>query len=45
MALLLINIKERGIKTGINISLFVLAVSFLVSFILNYILAAAGVVL
>ena len=45
MAQLLINIKERGIKTGINISLFVLAVSFLVSFILNYILVAMGAVL
>ena len=45
VAQLLINIKEHGIKTGINISLFVLAVSFLVSFALNYILAALGVVL
>jgi ferrous iron transport protein B len=45
VAQLLINIKERGIKTGINISLFVLVVSFLVSFALNYILVASGMVL
>jgi len=45
IAQLLINIKERGIKTGIAISLFVLFFSFTVAFVVNYLLVRTGVVL
>jgi ferrous iron transport protein B len=45
LAQFLITVKERGIKTGIGISLFVLAVSFGVAFALNAVLAWTGVVL
>ena len=45
IAQLLMNIKERGIKTGIGISVFVLLFSFSVAFVVNYLLNAVGVVL
>lgn len=45
IAQLLMNIKERGIKTGIGISVFVLLFSFAIAFILNYLLNLVGVVL
>lgn len=45
IAQLLMNIKERGIKTGIGISMFILLFSFTVAFIVNYLLNTIGVVL
>ena len=45
IAQLLMNIKERGIKMGIGISVFVLCFSFTIAFALNYLLNAMGVVL
>ncbi len=45
IAQLLMNIKERGIKTGIGISVFVLFFSFTIAFALNYLLNTMGVVL
>ncbi len=45
IAQLLMNIKERGIKTGIGISVFILLFSFTVAFVVNYLLNTIGVVL
>ena len=45
IAQFLMNVKERGWKTGLGISLFILVVSFGVAFILNLILSGLGVVL
>ena len=45
IAQLLINIKERGIKTGIGISVFILFFSFIVAFVLNYVLVRIGIAL
>lgn len=45
IAQFIMNIKERGLKVGIYISLFVLVMSFSVAFILNYILTSFGVVI
>jgi ferrous iron transport protein B len=45
IAQLLMNIKERGIKTGIGISVFILLFSFTIAFIVNYLLQRIGVVL
>ena len=43
VAQLLMNVKERGIKTGIGISVFVLFFSFTVAFLLNMVLVGLGV--
>ncbi len=40
---LIMNIKERGIKTGLFISVFVLAVAYSTGFVLNLILNSLGV--
>lgn len=45
IAQLLMNIKERGIKTGLAISVFVLVFSFSVAFVVNLLLGSSGVVL
>ena len=45
LAQFLITVKERGIRIGLGISLFVLAVSFGVAFALNAVLVWTGVVL
>jgi ferrous iron transport protein B len=45
IAQLLMNIKERGLKTGVGISVFVLLFSFAVAFVVNYLLVRTGVVL
>jgi ferrous iron transport protein B len=45
IAQLLMNIKERGIKTGIGISVFILLFSFTIAFIVNYLLNRIGIVL
>jgi ferrous iron transport protein B len=45
VAQLLMNIKERGIKTGIAISFFVLFLSFTVAFLLNLVLVGLEVTL
>jgi ferrous iron transport protein B len=45
IAQLLMNIKERGIKTGIGISVFILLFSFIVAFAVNYLLSRTGIVL
>ncbi|MDP2939455.1 MAG: ferrous iron transporter B [Candidatus Omnitrophota bacterium] len=45
IAQLLMNIKERGIKTGAYISLFILFISFFVAYILNSILEFFNVVI
>ena len=45
IAQLLINIKERGIKTGIGISVFILFFSFIVAFVVNYVLVRIGIAL
>ncbi|MHC4571750.1 MAG: nucleoside recognition domain-containing protein [Planctomycetota bacterium] len=45
IAQLLMNIKERGLKTGIGISVFILLFSFTIAFIVNYLLNRMGVVL
>jgi len=42
IAQLLMNIKERGIKTGLGISLFTLLFSFGVAFVVNYVLVNMG---
>jgi ferrous iron transport protein B len=42
---LIMNIKERGIKTGLFISIFVLFISYLTGYLLNIILQTIGVVL
>lgn len=43
IAQLLMNIKERGIRTGIGISLFVLFFSFSVGFAVNFVLTFLGI--
>jgi len=45
VAQLLMNMKERGIKTGLLISAITLLLSFTVAFVLNAVLLALGVVL
>ena len=45
IAQLLMNIKERGLKTGVGISVFILLFSFAVAFVVNYLLNGAGIVL
>jgi len=45
IAQLLMNIKERGLKTGIGISIFILFMSFFVAFLVNYVLISLGVTL
>jgi ferrous iron transport protein B len=45
IAQLLINIKERGLMTGIGISIFVLFFSFSIAFIVNCLLVMTGVTL
>jgi len=45
IAQLLMNVKERGIKTGLGISVFVLFFSFTVAFVLNLVLTRLGAVL
>jgi ferrous iron transport protein B len=45
IAQLLMNVKERGIKTGLAISLFVLVFSFSVAFVVNLLLSSSGIVL
>lgn len=45
IAQLLMNIKERGIKTGIYISLFILLISFFVAYIVNSVLGFFNLVL
>ena len=45
VAQLLMNMKERGIKTGLLISAITLLLSFAVAFVLNAVLLALGVVL
>ena len=45
VAQLLMNIKQRGIKTGIGISVFVLFFSFAIAFLLNLVLVGLGVTL
>jgi ferrous iron transport protein B len=45
IAQLLMNIKERGLKTGIGISVFILLFSFTIAFIVNYLLNRMGIVL
>jgi ferrous iron transport protein B len=43
IAQFLMNVKERGMKAGVGISVFVLIFSFTVAFILNLILQSLGV--
>ena len=43
IAQFLMNVKERGIKTGVAISVFILFFSFLVGFLVNVILNISGV--
>ena len=43
IAQFLINVKERGLRTGITISVFVLFFSFSAAFTLNLILAKLGI--
>lgn len=45
IAQLLMNIKERGLKTGVGISVFILSFSFAIAFVVNYLLNVAGIVL
>ncbi|MBM3474636.1 MAG: ferrous iron transport protein B [Armatimonadetes bacterium] len=45
VAQFLINVKERGWKVGVAVSIFVLLFSFLVAYVVNAILVALGVVL
>ncbi len=45
IAQFLMNIKERGWKTGLGISIFILVFSFSVAYILNIILRSLGIVL
>ena len=45
IAQFLMNVKERGMKTGVGISLFILFFSFAVAFIVNIILVKSGIVL
>jgi ferrous iron transport protein B len=43
IAQFLMNVKERGWKTGLGISLFVLVLSFSTAYVLNFILNTFGV--
>lgn len=43
IAQFLMNVKERGIKTGVAISVFILFFSFFVGFLVNFILNISGV--
>ncbi len=45
IAQFLMNVKERGWKMGISISVFILFFSFSVAYIVNFALRALGVVL
>jgi ferrous iron transport protein B len=45
IAQFLMNVKERGIKTGVGISFFILFFSFAVAFVVNYILVNIGITL
>jgi ferrous iron transport protein B len=45
IAQFLINVKERGWKVGVGVSIFVLVFSFLVAYVVNAILVALGVAL
>jgi ferrous iron transport protein B len=45
IAQFLINVKERGWKMGLGIAVFVLFFSFIVAFIVNFVLTTSGVVL
>ena len=45
IAQFLMNVKERGMKTGVGISLFILFFSFAVAYVLNFILVRSGIVL
>lgn len=45
IAQFLMNIKERGLKAGIGISIFILLFSFVVAYILNLLLTSLGVIL
>jgi len=45
IAQLVVNIKERGLKTGLGISTITLLFSFSVAFIVNYVLVKSGVIL
>lgn len=45
VAQFLVNIKERGWKTAMAISIFVLIFSFTVAYVVNYLLTVAGVVI
>jgi hypothetical protein len=43
VAQFLMNVKERGIKMGVGLSLFVLVFSFGIGYLLNMALAGLGV--
>lgn len=45
IAQFLMNVKERGIKIGIGISIFILVFSFTVAYVLNLLLVNLGIVL
>jgi ferrous iron transport protein B len=45
VAQFLMNVKERGLKAGLGISIFVLIFSFAVAFVLNQILTITGIVI
>ncbi len=45
IAQFLITVKERGVKTGVVISVFILFFSFSVAFAVNLILSKAGMIL
>lgn len=45
IAQFLMNVKERGWKTGLGISVFILFFSFSVAFVVNFILTRLGVIL
>lgn len=45
VAQLLMNIKERGVKAGIGMSIFILFFSFTVAFLVNFFLVKLGAVL
>jgi ferrous iron transport protein B len=43
IAQFIMNVKERGWRTGIGISIFILFFSFIAGFILNCLLKVSGV--
>ena len=45
IAQFLINIKERGMKTGIGISVFILFVSFTIGYLINLFLLVFNIVI